>query len=183
MQLKRPLLIITVAIICLGYGFYIPAKAILAQLLISNAWSNLSNVTSVKPWAWADMSPVMKLSSKKHGKEFIVLSGDSGESLAFGPGINTQSYRLSSQGTIMISAHRDTHFKFLKNVQIGDIFKLTDKSINKKYQVVSTKVIDSSKTQISLFESGQDLKLITCFPFESIVTGGNMRYVVHAKQI
>ena len=99
-----------------AYGAYIPAKAVLAQYLINDAWNDsIRSGESHKPWRWADMHPVMKLSSVKHNQDLIVLSGDKGNSLAFAPGYNINSYMPHQGGTTVISAHRDTHFEFLQN--------------------------------------------------------------------
>ena len=84
---KLVFLITALGLSFLAYGTYIPAKAVLAQYLINDAWNDsIRSGESHKPWKWADMHPVMKLSSEKHKQELIVLSGDKGNSLAFAPG-------------------------------------------------------------------------------------------------
>ena len=88
---KLVFLIAAIGFSIFAYGAYIPAKAVLAQYLINDAWNDSIRTGEIqKPWGWADMHPVMKLSSKKHNKNLIVLSGDKGNSLAFAPGYNTQ---------------------------------------------------------------------------------------------
>jgi sortase A len=72
-----------------AYGAYTPIKAEFAQYMIQSAWS-VANKTSyqVKPWNWMDSHPVMRLKSAKHNQDLIVLEGDTGNVLAFGPGRN-----------------------------------------------------------------------------------------------
>ena len=167
------------------YGAYIPAKAVLAQYLINDAWNDsIRSGESQKPWRWADMHPVMKLSSEKHKQELIVLSGDKGNSLAFAPGHNLSSYMPNQGGTTVISAHRDTHFEFLQDVSISDVFELTDRN-NKtmSYKVSNIKIIDATKQDISIHSNQDELKMITCYPFDAIVARGPLRYVVTAKMI
>ena len=167
------------------YGAYIPAKAVLAQYLINDAWNDsIRSGGSQKPWRWADMHPVMKLSSEKHKQELIVLSGDKGNSLAFAPGHNLSSYMPNQGGTTVISAHRDTHFEFLQDVSISDVFELTDRN-NKtmSYKVSNIKIIDATKQDISIHSNQDELKMITCYPFDAIVARGPLRYVVTAKMI
>jgi len=168
-----------------AYGAYIPAKAVLAQYLINDAWNDSIRTGEIqKPWSWADMHPVMKLSSSKHNKDLIVLSGDKGNSLAFAPGYNIDSYKPNQGGTTVISAHRDTHFRFLEEVSINDVFELTDRSNNTaSYSVSDIKIIDSTKQDISIHSNQDELKLITCYPFDSIIAGGPLRYIVTAKLI
>ena len=168
-----------------AYGAYIPAKAILAQYLINDAWNDsIRSGDTHKPWKWADMHPVMKLSTDKHNQELIILSGDKGNSLAFAPGHNVFSYMPNQGGTTVISAHRDTHFEFLQDVLITDIFELTDRN-NKttSYQVSDIKIIDATKQEIAIHSNQDELKLITCYPFDALIARGPLRYVVTAKLI
>jgi len=167
------------------YGAYIPAKAVLAQYLINDAWNDSISTGEIhKPWEWADMYPVMKLSSQKHNKDLIVLAGDKGNSLAFAPGHNINSYKPNQGGTTVISAHRDTHFRFLEEVSINDVFELTDQNnISTSYSVSDIAIINSSEQDILIHSNEEELKLVTCFPFDAIVARGPLRFVVTAKLI
>ena len=182
---KLLFLIAAIGLSIFAYGAYIPAKAIMAQYLINDAWNDSIRTGEIqKPWGWADMYPVMKLTSNKHNKDLIVLSGDKGNSLAFAPGHNINSYKPNQGGTTVISAHRDTHFRFLEEVVMSDIFELTDESnMTASYVVTEIKIIDSTKQDISIHSDQDELKLVTCFPFGGIVAGGPLRYVVTAKLI
>ena len=182
---KIVLLITALGISFFAYGAYIPAKAVLAQYLINDAWNDsIRSGESHKPWKWADMHPVMKLSSEKHKQELIVLSGDKGNSLAFAPGHNLFSYMPNQGGTTVISAHRDTHFEFLQDVSMSDVFELTDRN-NKttSYEVRDIKIIDATKQDIAIHSDQDELKLITCYPFDAIVARGPLRYVITASMI
>ena len=182
---KLVLLIIALGLSFFAYGAYIPAKAVLAQYLINDAWNDsISSGENHKPWKWADMHPVMKLSSDKYNQELIILSGDKGNSLAFAPGYNLFSYMPNQGGTTVISAHRDTHFEFLQDVSISDVFELTDRN-NKtsSYEVRDIKIIDATKQDIAIRSDQNELKLITCYPFDALVARGPLRYVVTAEMI
>jgi len=184
--MKRLILVIAaLGISFFAYGAFIPAKAVLAQYLINDAWNeSIRSGESHKPWKWADMHPVMKLSSEKHNQELIVLSGDKGNSLAFAPGYNLFSYMPNQGGTTVISAHRDTHFEFLQDVSINDVFELTDRNNKTTSFIVSDiKIIDASKQDISIHSNQDELKMITCYPFNALVARGPLRYVVTAKMI
>ena len=67
---------------------------------------------------------------------------------------------------------------------MSDIFELTDESNRTaSYVVTEIKIIDSTKQDISIHSDQDELKLVTCFPFNGIVAGGPLRYVVTAKLI
>ena len=59
--MKRLILLIAVlGLSFFAYGGYIPAKAVLAQYLINDAWNDsIRSGESHKPWKWADMHPVI----------------------------------------------------------------------------------------------------------------------------
>ena len=175
-----------IGITTFAYGAYIPIKAELAQYLIQSAWS-VSNNTGyqVKPWNWMDSHPVMRLSSTKHNKDLIVLSGDTGNVLAFGPGHNAGTNHPGRDGTTLISGHRDTHFRFLQDVSIGDEFKLDSMLDNNDYtyEVSDIKIINSDQQDISIDDNLSQLKLVTCYPFNAPIAGGPLRYVVTAALV
>ncbi|MCW5214848.1 class GN sortase, partial [Desulfobulbus sp. US5] len=77
-----------VGMICFGNGLWIHGKALLAQVLLQRAWAQTQvRGESVKPWPWADTWPVARLRTEKYNQDLIVLAGQSGQALAFGPGM------------------------------------------------------------------------------------------------
>ncbi|OUR65550.1 sortase, marine proteobacterial type [Methylophaga sp. 42_25_T18] len=167
----------------IGGGVYIYAKAQLAQYLIASAWNHAeTEKRKVKPWAWADMWPVAKLVVAEHDVEQYVLAGTSGESLAFGPGHVFASAAPAEVGNTIIAAHRDTHFSFLQHIQKGEIISISSASgIRRDYVVHDMHVVDKNDVAW-LYEHGSDyqLSLVTCYPFNAIQPGGNLRFVVRA---
>lgn len=173
------------AIILLGNSGYMSAKASLAQILIHHAWDNLQqdhNIDNAKPWPWADTFPIAKLSANK--QILFVLNSTSGESLSFGPGHYPQSVLPGDKGDSVIAAHRDTHFAFLKNMVVGDIITAENYLGGKQnYQVQNIKIVNSSKEQLNINPSQNRLQLVTCYPFDALVAGGPLRYLVSASVI
>jgi len=49
--------------------------------------------------------------------------------------------------------------------------------------VSDIKIIDATKQDIVIDSSQDELKLITCYPFDAIIARGPLRYVVTAKLI
>lgn len=178
-------LILIVGLCFLVSGSWIQIKAVVAQELLERSWQHtLSHGDPVQPWPWADHWPVAQLKLHKSKKEFVVLSGDSGSSLAFAPGWNTQSAKPGEQGVTVISGHRDTHFKILKNTEIGDLIEIvTEQGETVSYQIKTIEVVDSRVATINTEQSGQVLVLVTCFPFDAVEAGGPLRYVVTAKKV
>ena len=173
----------------LATASWIQGKAIIAQQLLNHSWNQtLNNVnhdkkfTPHKPWPWADTWPVAKLIVPQHHIEQIILAGDSGSSLAFGPGHSFASAAPNSAGTTIISAHRDTHFRFLKDLKINELISIqtTDKIMS--YQVYDIKIVDSKTFKLHPVRDRQTLVLVTCYPFNSLAGGGPLRYLVYASR-
>lgn len=159
-----------------GHAGYIYAKAMLAQVLIKRAWQeSLETQRQIKPWSWADTWPVARLLVPCLDVDLYVLDGDYGSSLAFGPGRRA--------GTNMISAHRDTHFRFLQRLRPGQVILLQERSGPwHRYRVTVTAVLNES-VNLPRVGDPSTLILVTCYPFNAIVPGGPLRYVVYAREV
>lgn len=166
-----------------GEGAWISVKARLAQYLLQRAWiRTLAGETHVHPWPWADTWPVARLTVPARGIDLIVLNGAYGRTLAFGPGYAESSAFPGSTGTTILTAHRDTHFRFLKDLKRRDTIVLeTHMGERRTYLVGGTQIVDSNNAAISLNGDTRRLVLVTCYPFDAIVPGGPLRYVVVAE--
>ncbi|PCJ72009.1 MAG: class GN sortase [Rhodobiaceae bacterium] len=165
-----------------GQGVYMNAKAELAQVLLEDAWEVTKRTgTHVKAWDWADTWPVARISAPRVKGDAIVLAGASGEALAFGPGHLANTPLPGTIGISVIAAHRDTHFEFLKDVEIGDAVHLEaiDGTLH-TYIVDDLKVVHADASGIHPHQGGKRLALVTCFPFGT-TEQGPLRYVVFAS--
>ena len=163
---------------------YIHAKAQLAQFLIGHAWQNSLAAAGApeKPWPWADTWPVARIQVPGQSVDLYVLSGSTGNALAFGPGHETASAQLGGPGLSVIGGHRDTHFAFLKDMKAGAFFDLqlpTGERIS--YRVTSKRIVDINIEPLASGpEASDELLLVTCYPFDALVPGGPLRYVVRS---
>lgn len=169
--------------ILFGQGIYIHAKATLAQVLLERAFaSSLAAGHPVKPWSWADTWPVARIEVKRLQTSTIVLHGSSGQALAFGPGHVENTPEAGEHGIAVYSAHRDTHFRFLGDVIIGDIVDVMRRDGQAfRYRVTGTAVVPFDASDIDARADEMGLALTTCWPLDS-VTPGPLRYVVRAAQ-
>jgi len=179
------ILLAIAGILLIGRGGYIYAKAELAQYLIHTSWKqSLISNKEIKPWPWADTWPVARMMAPKYKVDLVVLSGDSGRTLAFGPGHRFGTTAPGDNGNSIVSAHRDTHFKFLQYLNIGDELVVQNHNAQIQYfQVVDTKVVDADKVSIPVDYSEPVLTLVTCYPFNKSTPGGSLRYLVTLVEI
>jgi sortase A len=169
----------------IGEGAYIHAKAQFAQYLMRKSWDKtLAGAKEVKPWPWADTWPVARLEVPRLGVDQFALAGASGRTLAFGPGHLTGSPLPGDSGNTVFSGHRDTHFKFLKHLQLGDEIVITAASgMQYRYEVADTTIVNHQDTRITMSTENRQLTLITCYPFRSLMPNGDKRYVVIADYL
>jgi sortase A len=188
--ISKPGKLLVACLLCFGFwqlgqGAYIPAKAWLAQELMQRAWTRTgSGEVRATPWPWADTWPVARLTAMAGEVDLIVLAGGSGRTLAFGPGHLSASALPGEVGNAVIAGHRDTHFRFLKDIQPGELLKLeSTKGLEHLYKVVAVDIVDSRRGSLLLDTEAAMLSLVTCYPFEAIEAGGPLRYVVTARML
>ena len=167
-------------------ALYIPAKAALAQALLERAWARAqAGEPGVKPWPWADISPVAVLKVPRLGERSIVLEGVSGQAMAFGPGHMVNTPPIGAQGTAVVAAHRDTQFRYLRDLKEGDrIVAQTTDGEHTAFRVVETRVVRADASGLDPGDSGPTgarLALVTCYPFNGALRGP-WRYVVLADR-
>jgi len=183
-RLISPLVLALLGLILFGDGAYIHAKAWLAQVLLERAFDrSIATGQAVKPWSWADTWPVARIEIKRIGASAIVLEGASGQALAFGPGHIDHTAAAGERGVAIYAAHRDTHFRFLRNVAIGDLIDITrSDGQHFRYRADSSAVVRFDASGIDATAHGFELVLATCWPFDAINSGPE-RYILHATLI
>jgi sortase A len=171
-------------LVLFGQGAYIHAKALVAQVLLQRAFAEMiATGHPTKPWSWADTWPVARIEVKRLHASAIVLAGSSGQALAFGPGHVELTPDAGERGVAVYSAHRDTHFRFLRDVVIGDEVEITRSDGRSfRYRADGTAVVPFDSSGIDPLAGGYELVLSTCWPFDA-VTPGPARYVLHATLI
>ncbi len=175
--------VLTVGSWQVGSSVYLLAKAHLAQYLIADAWQEtLADGQPHPPWSWADTHPVARLNFPTLTETTYVLEGASGRNMAFGP-VHTQSSGMPGTPiSTVISAHNDSHFSFLGQLKLTDVIQIETLDGAYSYRVSDIRVVDSDQHQISINQR-DELILTTCYPFNALQTGGNLRYQVTAKRL
>ena len=165
-------------------ALYIPAKAQVAQVLMSSAWERqLSTGDPARPWPWADFTPTARLSFPKQNRTVLALTDAAGESLAFGPTLMAASVTPGERGVAVFAAHRDTHFAFLGEVKPGDEIAVDLPEGSRHFRVTGSEVVRWDASGIQTHDGGVPrIALVTCWPLDA-KTSGPMRYVVWAELV
>ena len=178
--LARALLIglCVIGLCFIAYGAMIPAKAWIAQILLARAFDqSLSKHRPLKPWFWADMTPVARITLPRLDVREIVLSGGSGQAMAFGPTLMP----LGNPHVSVMAAHRDTHFAFLQKVRKGDEIEVQSIDGRKRrYRITGFQIVRWDRFAYPRDPAGALLALTTCYPFGT-TEHGPLRFVAWAE--
>ncbi len=163
----------------LADALWIPAKAELAQWLLERSWNAARATGSTQPpWAWADTRAVARLTRLDDARSQVVLAGDNGRVLAFAPGWNESSSAPGDIGTVVISAHRDTHFAWLRDIADDEQIELEGLQTQRRYRLHSRTVVDVRSDALAPDAGEDQLLLVTCWPFDAVDAGGPLRLVL-----
>jgi sortase A len=164
---------------------WIHAKAALAQHLIASAWSGARDGGPARrPWPWADMRPVARMTVPARGVELFILDNADPRALAFGPAHVGGTAAPGSAGNAVIVAHRDTHFSFLRHLAVDDEIDVEGiHGAPVRYRVRDVSIVDKGETRVLEPADAPVLTLITCYPFDAVRPGTRLRYVVVADRV
>jgi sortase A len=116
------------------------------------------------------------------GLNAIFVQGDSPRILRRAVGHISDTALPGEWGNVVLTGHRDTFFRPLRNIRQGDAITLTTVDGDYQYQVESIAVVPPSDVQVLQPSSQRTLTLITCFPFY-YVGPAPKRFIVRARQI
>jgi len=138
---------------------------------------------STKPGSLAPLEPgdtFAKLTIPRLGTELYVVEGDSPSELRRAPGHLAGSAQPGQRGNCIIAAHRDTHFRILKEIRPGDDIVLETRQGKFLYRVRNTRVVAPDNTGPLQDGPKPQLSLVTCYPFY-YVGSAPKRFVVEAN--
>jgi sortase A len=106
--------------------------------------------------------------------------GDVGErNLNRGAGLIAGTGMPGGEGNVAIAAHRDSYFRVLEHVVVGDLIALESLAGAQQYRVTELSIVEPDDLT-PLQEVGVPaLTLVTCYPFH-FVGSAPQRYIVHA---
>jgi sortase A len=112
----------------------------------------------------------------------VVVEGDSPRILRRAVGHLSGTALPGQAGNVALAGHRDTFFRPLRQIRRGDTITFKTPGQQYQYEVESTRVVAPDDTSVLEPAGGEQLTLITCFPFSYIGPAPD-RFVVVAKQI
>lgn len=135
-------------------------------------------VSSASP---ATSDPIGQLSIPRLGLSAVVAEGDDDRTLRVAVGHLPDTPFPWENGNTALAGHRDTFFRALRRIRLGDEIELATPHGTFRYQVTRQSVVDP--TDLSVLEPSPMpvLTLITCYPF-NFIGAAPQRFVVRAQR-
>ena len=125
---------------------------------------------------------VGRLEIPKLGVSSVILEGAGSQTLRVGLGHVPGTPLPGQPGNVVIAGHRDTFFRPLRNIEIGDEVSVDTTAHTYYYHVHSFEIVDPHNVSALRFHNKEELTLITCYPF-SYAGPAPKRFVVHAEPV
>jgi sortase A len=105
-----------------------------------------------------------RVSIAKISLDAIIVEGTSHRQLKLGPGHLKDTPTPGDMGNSVISAHRDTFFRHLYDLNKGDEIIVKRLGRTFTYQVISKKIVEPDDMSVLAPSKDAKLTLITCYP-------------------
>ena len=123
---------------------------------------------------------VAKMMIPRLDTQLYVVEGVDTVELRRGPGHMPGTAMPGDRGNCVIAAHRDLHFRVLKDIHPGDDIVLQTRAGEFLYHVKNLRIVAPTNTEPLKPTAGAVLNLITCYPFY-YVGHAPKRYIVEAE--
>ena len=165
----------TFALLNIGYWVELSLKA---------KWSQIRGVRELDRAGTAISSPsigdvVGRLEIPRLSLSAVVFEGADPDVLERGAGHLPGSALPGDRGNTVLAAHRDTFFRSLRGIRVGDVVKIHRPQRDSAYVVRSARVVEPNEVDVLKPTSETALTLITCYPFRFIGPAPE-RFVVRA---
>jgi sortase A len=170
----------SLGIFALGYAGFVYADSHRYQALEMEKFELSSRPSEAHLLAVGDV--IGEIQVPRVGLSAIVVQGDSPANLRRAVGHLSKSALPGEWGNVALAAHRDTFFRPLRDIQVGDEIRFKTPKRSFQYVVESIEVVAPRDVRVLEPSSGHELTFITCFPFH-YVGPAPKRFVVHAREV
>lgn len=143
------------------------------------AGSPAAAVATPAPRAEGDLVGELRL--PRLGLRAMVVHGESNRILAHAVGHLAGTAWPGEAGNVALAGHRDTFFRPLRHVEVGDVITLATPGGALTYVVEWTAVTGPTDLEVLAPTTTRTLTLITCFPFTHVGPAPD-RFIVRARQ-
>lgn len=173
-------LLLASGVFALSYSGYVAAESRAFQQLEARKYQQASPL--LEPHTLEEGEVMGEIEVPRLGIHAIVLHGGSPAQLRHAVGHIVKTALPGEPGNVVLAGHRDTFFRPLRDIRVGDEIRFTTRARQFEYRVQSIEVVEPTEIRVLQTTTGHDLTLLTCFPFRYVGPAPN-RFVVHAHEI
>jgi len=140
------------------FAMYSTQKRLAAQWQKQNSTPHTSQTTA------AVDDGLIRVEIPKINLDAMVVEGSSRKQLKIAPGHITTTPIPGESGNSVITAHRDTFFRHIYELNKGDEIMVRRNGQVYKFQVIGKKVVDPDDVSVLTPTTDAHLTLITCYP-------------------
>jgi sortase A len=155
-----------------------------AQAYQAHAYARLTTAAGLPapPHARRAGDLLGQIHSERIGLRAVIVEGDSPAVLQRAVGHVADTRAPGESGNVALAAHRDTFFRPLRHVRVGDVITLRAGGRDVHYEVEWTAVVTPDALWVLEPTDGHTLTLITCHPFAFIGAAPD-RFIVRARRV
>ena len=127
-------------------------------------------------------APIGHLEIPRVGLSAVVAEGDDEKTLRVAVGHLPDTPLPWQEGNSALAGHRDSFFRPLRDIQVGDDIQLTTARGTLRYRVTRHAVVNPTDLWVLDPSPTAALTLITCYPFD-YVGPAPRRFIVHAERV
>jgi len=177
-------LLLAAGLLALGFAAYQIAASRTYQNDQRNQYRHIkedSRLAPAAPIIPVDGETIGEMTMPRLGLSAMVAQGESPAVLKHAVGHLSDTALPGQVGNVVLAGHRDTFFRPLRDVRIGDAITLSTRTGQFQYIVESTSVVPPTDLSVLDTVDGRTLTLITCFPFVYVGSAPN-RFIVRARE-
>lgn len=167
-------------VLALGYAGFVFADSHAYQTLEMKKFKQAGLL--LEPHILVEGDVIGEIQVPRLGLNAIVVQGDSPANLRRAVGHISNSALPGEWGNVALAGHRDTFFRPLHDIRLGDEIRFNTPERSFEYLVESIEVVAPNDIQVLEPSTGHDLTFITCFPFH-FVGAAPKRFIVRAREV
>ncbi|HLR64692.1 MAG TPA: class D sortase [Pseudogracilibacillus sp.] len=152
-----------------------------AEALLDN--KDAREAEKVKPFKASFGDEVGMLTIKKIDARIPIVEGTDEDELAHGVGHYAGTAFPEEDDQVVLSGHRDTVFRRMGELNVGDIITVEMPYGNYDYEIYETFIVDADdRSVIKSTAPDEVLTVTTCYPFNFVGSAPD-RYIINAKPV
>jgi sortase A len=173
--------LLTAGLLALSYVAFVVFDARVYQLSEHRRLARATAGASAPPAALEGMA-IGEIHITRLGLAAVIVQGDSSDILQRAVGHLVETALPGEAGNVVLAAHRDTFFRPLKGIRVGDVIAVAIPQHEFEYVVISTAVVSADAVGVLRPTAERSLTLVTCFPFSYLGPAPD-RFVVRAREV